>query len=477
MRNSRILVLVILISLLTVAPLGSVYSANNAPRVSSTAQEVAVPKNVILMIGDGMGFLHVDAASMYSNGQTGMFLFESFPYQAEMITPSAVADWTDSAASATAMATGVKVADDVLSVAIPGDGADIPTIVEMKNAQGLHTGLVTNADATTATTSAFVAHANSREDYQEIADDILTTGRPNVQLSGGAEEELPRRVVEAAGYTVVEDRDTLLSLDTENVDMVFGLFDDYSMPYEIEGLDSTQPHLSEMTATALNILDNNPNGFFLLVEDEHIDSASHDGEIDAAILEVIEFNNAVRVVYEWAQGRDDTLIIVTADHETGDLHILQNNGQGNIPSVEWWTQDHSTQHVPVYAWGVNAHQVTGVLDNTDIYHLMLGEDIGITAGITIEPAQVTLSESASYSIVLKTQPSEDVYVYPITDGQVTVDFEEILFTTADWNIPRTITIFPTGDSVSNSLISHETYSEQFEYEDMRRPPQVVVNLQ
>ncbi len=146
------------------------------------------------------------------------------------------------------------------------------------------------------------------------------------------------------------------------------------MPYEFDGYGSL-PHLSEMTDTALNILDNDPDGFFLVVEGELIDEASHSNDIQRTIYEVFELSNAVQVALDWAAGRNDTLIIVTADHETGGLTVLQNNGQFQIPDVSWGTNvdpslGHTDSPVPVYARGVNADLVLGIIDNTDIFSIV-----------------------------------------------------------------------------------------------------------
>jgi alkaline phosphatase len=156
------------------------------------------------------------------------------------------------------------------------------------------------------------------------------------------------------------------ALDTEAETMVFGGFGGGYLPYEFDGLEPL-PHLSEMTATALDILDNDPDGFFLMVEGGRIDHAGHANDIQRNILETIEFDNAVQVAMDWAAGRSDTLILVTADHETGGLTLLANNGANVLPAVEWSSGSHTAANVPVYAWGVNASMVSGVMDNTEMF--------------------------------------------------------------------------------------------------------------
>ena len=331
----------------------------------------AEPKNVIFLIGDGMGFEQVKAAGMYDNGSIGTLIFESFPYQAEVTTYSADSSITDSAAAATAIATGIKVNNGVISKAIPGDGSELYTILEHARDIGKRTGLVTNVVMTHATPAAFGAHESSRDNYVEIGQDYLQS-LPNV-LFGGGSNGLSVVDAEAAGYTVVIDYSELQNLNTETVTQVYGHFGYRNMPYEydysagfINDYD-TLPHLSEMTSAALDILDNDPDGFFLMIEGGKIDHAGHLNDIERNIFETIEFENAIQTVMDWAQGRSDTLILVTADHETGGLLVTQNNGQGAFPDVTWSTTGHTGDNVGIYAIGENAQMFTGTLDNTDIY--------------------------------------------------------------------------------------------------------------
>ena len=323
------------------------------------------PQNVIFLIGDGMGFEQVRAAGMYLNGDEGTLSFESLPYQAEMTTYSADSSVTDSAAAATAMATGVKVNNGVVSVATPGDGRELETLLEYFKTLGKSTGLVTTTYVTHATPACFGAHESSRNSYSAIADDYLDQTRPNVLFGGGA-NGMSVSSARDAGYTTVTDAAEMLALSTETTDMVSGQFGSGGLPYELDWLDGL-PHLSDMTETALMILDNDPDGFFLMVEGGLIDWASHANKLPETVWETIEFDNAVQEVLDWAAGRTDTLIIVTADHETGGLTVVANNGADNYPTVTWSTGSHTGVNVPVYAWGPNAELISGIMDNTDFF--------------------------------------------------------------------------------------------------------------
>ncbi|MBN2590229.1 MAG: alkaline phosphatase [Sedimentisphaerales bacterium] len=329
----------------------------------------ATPKNVIFMIGDGMGPEQVRAASFYVTGEPNQLSFSSFPYSALCTTHSANAAITDSAAAGTALATGQKVNNDVISMAIPGDKSDLETLLEYFKARGKMTGLVTTTYITHATPAAFGAHETSRTNYDQIGDDYRLQTKPNVLI--GAAAHVSKSEFENAGYTVVTGRADMLAIDPNATKYLAVQIDspDSSnyMPYEPYSGDL--PHLTEMTVTALDILDNEPNGFFLMVEGGRIDHAGHDNLRDNIILETVEFSNSVQAVIDWAKGREDTLILVTADHETGGLHVTKNNGQGVMPTVSWSSTDHTATKVPVYAQGENSFIVSGLMDNTDMFFL------------------------------------------------------------------------------------------------------------
>ncbi len=322
------------------------------------------PRNVILCIGDGMGFEHVRAAAIYANGQEGTLCFESFPYETSMTTHSANAAVTDSAASGTAIATSHKVNNKVLSMKIPGDRSELETLLEYFQKKGKTVGLVTTTPITHATPAAFAAHEPSRYNYDNIAADYLTQTRPNVLFGAGANGMTPPAAKDA-GYIVVNNLAELQNLNTEEVAMVSGQFGD-DIPYETKWTGNL-PHLSQMTETALAILDNDPDGFFLMVEGGKIDWAGHDNNLPNIIGETIEFENAVRKILNWAKAKNDTLLIITADHETGGLKVIKSNGKGNLPQASFSSKNHTATKVPVYAWGRRAALFTGPMDNTDIY--------------------------------------------------------------------------------------------------------------
>ncbi len=329
------------------------------------------PRNVIYFIGDGMGPEQVKAARLYAGGALS---FEGFPNQGRVRTYSANNSVTDSAAAGTALATGVKVNNEVVGMRIPGKRQDILNLTEWSKFWGKSTGVVTSSYMTDATPAAFGAHAAKRSHSIEIARDFLQQSRPNVLLGGGgnfAEFVDPAK----AGYTVVRNRTELKAFEPQTADFfVSGIFGDSGdgMPYEYKSEKEyeTLPHLSEMTAKALDLLDDDPDGFFLMVEGAKIDKACHGHQLERAVFEAIEFSKAVKAAQKWAAGRSDTLILVTADHETGGLKITKDNGAGKFPSVAWSTSGHTKTKVNAYAWGEGAEQIAGTMNNTDFFGIV-----------------------------------------------------------------------------------------------------------
>lgn len=358
------------------------------PFISPATTRAAEPRNVIILIGDGMGFEHVRTAGMYANGSEGTLSFESMPYQAEITTHSADNSITDSAAGGTAIATGYKVNNGVVSVARPANeeyafGQEMRTLLEYYKARGRATGLVSTTYISHATPASFAAHQPSRNNYAEIINDYSDKTRPDVLMGGAKYVSIER--AESAGYTVVSDRDQLMAPDTEASPRLWGQFGDDHMPYEYDGVGEL-PHLSEMTSVAMSTLEKNEDGFFLMIEGGRIDHASHNNDIERTVTETVEFANTARQVLDWAEGRSDTLVLVTSDHETGGLAVLANNGKDNMPTVSWSTTGHTGDRVPVYAWGRNAELVSGVMDNTDLFK------------VATVPEPATMSTAAVLSI-------------------------------------------------------------------------------
>jgi alkaline phosphatase len=335
------------------------------PPTPATTNPATTATNIILFVGDGMGPEHVRAAR-YFLGRP--LLFERFPYTGTMSTRS-VDGVTDSAAAATAMATGQRVHNDVISTAMPGSGADLPTALEAWQAQGKPVGLVTTSYMTDATPAAFGAHETWRDDVGAIAADYLNGTRPEVLLGGGG-RGMTRTAALAAGYVVVTNTVGLESLNPTVFSHFSGQFGTGALP-PISQRPAELPTLAQMTETALAILGERDEGFFLLVEQEASDSYSHRNQIELVVEAIVELEEAVDSALRWAGEEEETLILVVADHETGGLTVLQDNGPGQIPDVQWARREHTDTPVSLYATGPGAAQVQYVTTNTQVFPLLL----------------------------------------------------------------------------------------------------------
>jgi alkaline phosphatase len=337
-------------------------------------------RHIILLIGDGMGEAQARAASLYGFGEPGRLSFEELPYRALVRTDTADGAVTDSAAAATAMATGQKVSYNVVSLAIPGDGAALETILEILKEAGWATGIATTAYLSHSTPAGFMAHVKSRFEYDAIGAQIIGDTRPTV-LFGGS-KYISQEEASLAGYDVVRDRHEMLALSASARRPVFGGFSPELMPYELDGLGHA-PHLSEMTKTALDLLSQDEEGFFLMVEGALIDFACHDTDLERAVWETLAFSQAVAVALDFAEAHlDDTLLIVVADHETGGLEIVRDNGKHHYPEVLWrsagssgWA-GHTGAPVPYFGLGVGAEPGAAVIENTDIHRIMMNAAFG-----------------------------------------------------------------------------------------------------
>ena len=292
-------------------------------------EPVSAPKNVILMIGDGMGFAQVRAWRGYADDPATPAMehtvFDPLLVGAVATQPAeAAAVIADSAATATAYATGVDSYNSAIGVG--PDRQPLPTVLEQARRQGKATGLVSTSQITHATPAAFATHVESRQEYAAIADQLFDNqidGRPVVDvLLGGGRRDLIRddRDVAAdfaeAGYAVVTTRDELA---TAKGGQVLGLFADVALPREWDRSDELG--LAELTTAAIERLSRDEDGFFLMIEGSQIDWAAHGNDIVGVISEMQGFAGALERVLAYARESGNTLVLVTADHETGGLSI------------------------------------------------------------------------------------------------------------------------------------------------------------
>ncbi len=329
--------------------------------------------SVVFCVGDGMGPEQIRAASLFATGRDDALSFSEFPVRGTATTRSVSSAITDSAASATAMATGYKVDNGVVSRLRPGSGRDLTTLAEYASALGKKVGVATTAAVTHATPAAFIAHANDRLHYGVIAGYIVNATRPLVLFGGGgAEFSAEPAFFASAGYTVVQ---TVEQLSTSGSALpLCGLFADGHLPYEYDGYAAAPdaPRLVDMVRSSLAVLGEGEAGFFLLVEGARIDNAGHDNNVERMIRETIAFSDAVLAVTEWIDANPGRkiLLVVTADHETGGLAIVGDPAAGVYPEVTWSTTGHTATPVPYYAVGYRCADMASVTDNTHFAGLL-----------------------------------------------------------------------------------------------------------
>jgi alkaline phosphatase len=382
-------------------------------------------KNVILLIGDGMGEAVVLATRYWLVGRDGRIEMEKLPQFSQITTHSEDSLVTDSAAAGTALATGVRTNNGV--VAQTHDGVDVlnRSILMLAKAAGKSTGLVTEVQITHATPAPFAASVPSRRMMNEIAEQFLANGvdvllgggegnfrpqgTPGVHCDGtevarrealphdhpwdiGEPFGLPKRTdgrdlvdeAAAAGYQVATNRMALLAA-TAPAGRLLGLFACENMAWGANPVP-TEPTSEEKTRKAIEVLSRNPSGFFLMVERGKIDWAVEANDATESLRETLEFDRAVRAAMEFARQDGNTLVIVTADHEAGGLHIISRPERGHSPVTTFTSADglaihmawatrpgHTADPVGVRAYGPGSQLVWklgGAQHLTDLYEVM-----------------------------------------------------------------------------------------------------------
>jgi alkaline phosphatase len=356
-------------------------------RPSGTAESYPLThenvRNVILCIGDGMGLSQVTLARAKAAGLGGRLCLERLPVTGLVQTYSQDSCVTDSAAAGTALACGVKTNNGMIGMTPDGQG--YCTILEAAETQGMATGLVVTSTITHATPACFGAHVKSRLLEDKIAGQLVTN-RINVLFGGGKKFFLPRSdshsgrkdntyllaAAREAGYEYIETAEELRSATGPRL---LGLF-------QLDALTtkSPEPSLAQLTEKAIQVLRQGPRsadasgratrrGFFLMVEGSQIDWACHNNDAKGAVRQTLLFDQAVGAAVDFALRDGRTLVIVTADHETGGL-TLPGAGNENKPDTElnvrWSTRAHTGSPVPIYAIGPGALRFAGVQDNTEI---------------------------------------------------------------------------------------------------------------
>ncbi len=351
MRN-RIQIFILLLTGLILA------ACNSEPQPKS-------PKNIILMIGDGMGTTELYSAYIANKGHLSL---ERCKYSGFAMTYCSDALITDSGAAGTALATGYKTNRKM--IAITPDGLPQKSILKYAEQNNKATGLVVACNMTHATPAAFVANNLARYNYEEIALDYLKTDI-DVIIGGGLNHFNKRKdslnlvdSLKLRGYQMAYSMDELIAAEGNKV--AGFLYNDHPPYYD----DGRGEMLKKGSLKAIDILQKNKNGFFMMIEASQIDWAGHDNDNDKLISEMVDFDRTINAILDFAEKDGETLVIITADHETGGYAINDGNLQEGKVVGAFTSGDHTAVMVPVFAFGPGAEDFTGIMENTDIFKKM-----------------------------------------------------------------------------------------------------------
>ncbi len=364
-------ILFLLVSLLIVS-----LACNTNVQKSIEKKSSPNPKNIILLIGDGMGLAQL-STSFYFNDQPSNFL--RFKHIGLHQNTPIGAKITDSAAGATAFSTGVKSYNGAIGV--DRDTQAVATILEILSREGYSTGVIATSSIVHATPASFYAHTKSRRMYETIAEQLMHS---EVDFfAGGGHQFFTQR---SDGKDYLQGlKDNGFEIDTTSlpakklrVDQKYGyLLAPDAMPMMTEGRGNFLPKATEK---ALQYLSQSEHGFFLMVEGSQIDWGGHANDANYIIEEMKDFDKTVGVALDFAEKNDNTLVIVTADHETGGFALSsvtvrkQDDYRGINPSFS--TGGHTAALIPVLAYGPGAERFMGIYQNNEIFEKMLKENAG-----------------------------------------------------------------------------------------------------
>lgn len=333
--------------------------------ISALAQQseaVVHPRNIIFMIGDGMGVAQI-YAGLTANRDT--LNLERFKFIGFSKTYSANHYITESAAGATAFAIGEKTHNGAIGV--DSNNRFKQTILEIARDKGLSTGLIATTDITDASPAAFVAHVSSRKMQQEIAADYVKSG-VDIFIGAGKEHFNKRK----------DGRNLIEELKQKNYQVLYNIDDIAKIKSgKIAGLVPELPatvrgnYEEKAALTAISILNKNPNGFFLMIEGSKIDDGGHDNNLSEVITEMQDFDRVIGKVLDFAIKDGNTLVVVTADHETGGLTLTGGNIETGEVEGKFSTDDHTSVMVPVFAFGPGAEAFMGIYNNNTIFNKFL----------------------------------------------------------------------------------------------------------
>ena len=362
--------------------IGGDSSNQSEEATGSIVLEATEVKNVILFIGDGMGPEQVKFGEIIKDNKLS---FQEFPYSTTVNTNSLDGlggyTTTDSAAAATALATGVLTTNGRVGLG-PEREAPLETIMDFAQTLGKRTGVITTEGLNGATPMGFSSHAVDRSLGRNLLEEAAKTSGINFFASDATDD---LNCFTKAGYSVISGLDMYDVVKEDEK-----IFCNMMIKAGVEEDNETYETFHETVATALDFLSQDEDGFVLMAEGAHIDHGGHNNDIDYMVEELLAFDQGVEAALEWAKGRTDTVIIVTADHETGDLHLRDGITKYNYRDMEtangfeyetlyyyWGTTGHSDAHVGFYVNGKNIKfnrysqfNDESLIKNTDVFIIM-----------------------------------------------------------------------------------------------------------
>jgi len=332
------------------------------------AEEKQVEKpveNIILLIGDGMGIPHISAGMTAQHGKLSLERCTNVGLQKTYSLSSYI---TDSGAGATALACGIKTLNGAVGMNMRG--LPVKSILEYAEEHGLSTGLVSTSAITHATPASFIAHETDRDEYENIAGDFLKT-EIDIFIGGGKDHFSKREdklnlldSLERKGYQVIG---SMKDINYEN-EKIACLTADIHNPSILNGRGNMFP---DAVSAAIRFLSSKQKGFFLMAEGSQIDWEAHDKNTDGVVAEMLDFDRAIRIAFDFAEKDGNTLVIITGDHETGGMAVTGGSISEGKVTAAFVTEDHTAEMIPVFAFGPGAELFSGIYENRDIFQKMM----------------------------------------------------------------------------------------------------------
>lgn len=319
-------------------------------------------KNVILMIGDGMSLMHVYTAWAANRGKLWLENAQATGLSKTWAVKKLV---TDSGSGGTSLATGVKTVYH--AVGVDPEGKPLTSLVDVAKELGKDAGMAVTCRLWDATPCDFCCHNIDRDKEEELVGDYPTSGVDFV-FGGGAQKFTNRKdgrdifkELQKKGYHVSRTLDDFFAYDKNS--RIFAVPYDKDTPLPDERGDL----LAHASMKGISLMNQNKNGFFMMIEGSQLDDYGHFNQLDLLMKETLDFDQTVGEVMKWAAKDGETLVVVTADHETGGLTLVNGNKDEGRVECCFSTKDHSGAMVPVYAFGPGAENFTGIFENTDVF--------------------------------------------------------------------------------------------------------------